>query len=542
MCVTGAFPFTAVIGQEQLKLALILAAIDWRLSCLIRGEKGSGKSTAARGLAEILPGNPPFVNVPIGVTEDRLLGGISLEAAFQGTATLKPGLVHSADGGVLYIDEVNLLAGPLTDALLDVSAAGRFVLERDGFSQQVRAQFILLGSMNLEEGSLRPQLTDRFALAVDVTAPETAAARVAALKARAGFDLRPDAFRATYESHQDDLRSRIALARKKRDTIELSDALLHSISERVTKTGVRSLRADLAVARAAAALAAFEDRLDVREEDIETVLPMALLHRADGRRPPSPPPSAPPAGQSEKPQSSAASPESIRVFSPEARSSPALERVTNQAPAGRNGEKLDVFGSLSLSARNTGQARLRPDTLAFRNQPPATGTRFIFVVDCSGSQAAKQRMRAVKGVAVSLLRESVQTRDEAAVIAFRGERAEVLVEPTSDTALVERKLELVPTGGRTPLAHALQLASQYVNWRSCLILLTDGKANVAAGDGEPWLQALAAAAEIRCPSLVVDTSAAGDGERLHELARALRGELLPLEVMDHSRLIELQRK
>src|SRR5580698_7251523 len=157
------YPFAAIVGQPELKLALMLAAVDWRLSVLLKGDKGSGKSTAARGLADVLPAGAPFVNLPIGATEDRLLGGLDLGQALEGQAKLKRGLIHEAHGGVLYIDEVNLLADALTDALLDVSASGHHHVERDGFSASSESKFVLLGSMNIEEGSLRPQLLDRFA-------------------------------------------------------------------------------------------------------------------------------------------------------------------------------------------------------------------------------------------------------------------------------------------------------------------------------------------------------------------------------------------
>lgn len=542
MSLAGGFPFCAIAGQEPLKLALTLAAVDWRLSCLIRGEKGTGKSTAVRALAEILPGHPPFVNVPIGVTEDRLLGGLSLDAAFQGTAALKPGLVHAADGGVLYIDEVNLLAGNLADTLLDVSATGRYVLERDGFSQERRSHFVLLGSMNPEEGYLRPQLTDRFALAVDVSAPQSADERVVILKRRAAFDRDPVAFRAFWERDQSALRDRISAARQQLERVVTDEDLLRWISEQVAEAGVPSLRADLAAARAATALAALNGRFSVTRDDVQRVLPLTLLHRTDQKnrmRTPSlssspekrPKPDSPPDPM----------PDSARLFAPAPHPAPTLERISPKPLMHQDGERLDVFGSLQAAARNTGSATLQREFVVYRDPQTARGTRFVFLVDCSGSQAAKQRMRAVKGAALSLLRDSARTGDEAAVAIFRGSQAEILVEPTSDIAAVERQLALVPTGGRTPLAHGLQMAASVCDARSCLIVLTDGKANVAVGEGEPWQQALEAAASIRCPSLIIDTSAEGEPQ-LHELGRALRAPVYRLDALDSSGLIALLRR
>src|SRR5271156_1206321 len=188
------YPFAAIVGQPELKRALLLASVDWRLSVLLKGDKGSGKSTAARGLADILPAGAPFVNLPIGTTEDRLLGGLDLSQALQGQANLKRGLVHEAHGGVLYIDEVNLLSDSLTDALLDVASSGRHYLERDGFSASAEVRFVLIGSMNIEEGALRPQLLDRFALSLEVEAPLDTAERALIVGSRLRFDADPAAF------------------------------------------------------------------------------------------------------------------------------------------------------------------------------------------------------------------------------------------------------------------------------------------------------------------------------------------------------------
>src|ERR1700749_3122586 len=149
------YPCSGIVGQEEMKLALLLTAIDWRISVLLRGDKGAGKTTAARGLAALLPAPGPFVNLPIGATEDRLLGGLHLERTLKGDPALKPGLLSEAHGGVLYVDEVNLLPAHLGDALLDTAASGVHVVEREGLSATHPAEFVLLGSMNPEEGSLR---------------------------------------------------------------------------------------------------------------------------------------------------------------------------------------------------------------------------------------------------------------------------------------------------------------------------------------------------------------------------------------------------
>src|ERR1700691_3801277 len=222
------YPFAAIAGQPDLKLALLLASVDWRLSVLLKGDKGSGKSTAARGLADILPAGARFVDLPIGTTEDRLLGGLDLSQALQGQAALKRGLIDEAHGGVLYIDEVNLLADSLTDALLDVASSGRHHVERDGFSASGEARFILLGSMNIEEGGLRPQLLDRFALSLDVEASSAAEARAPIRASRLRFDADPIVFCAGFEQEQERLRLAISEARLLVADIKSSNEVLQA--------------------------------------------------------------------------------------------------------------------------------------------------------------------------------------------------------------------------------------------------------------------------------------------------------------------------
>src|SRR5438270_7125919 len=206
---TGAsFPFTAVVGQEDAKLALLLASIDPAIGgVLLRGQKGSAKTTLARGLAALLPGDAPFVDLPLGATEDRLVGTLDLGAVLTGEGrSFEPGLLAAAHGGVLYVDEVNLLADHLVDVLLDVAASGVNRVEREGVSHSHPARFVLIGSMNPEEGELRPQLLDRFGLCVDVGASTDPAVRARAVRRRLGFDAAPAAAAQAWEAQEAELR------------------------------------------------------------------------------------------------------------------------------------------------------------------------------------------------------------------------------------------------------------------------------------------------------------------------------------------------
>jgi len=560
------YPFAAIVGQPDLKLALMLASVDWRLSVLLKGDKGSGKSTAARALADVLPPGAPFVNLPIGTTEDRLLGGLDLSQALQGQASLKRGLVHEAHGGVLYIDEVNLLSDSLTDALLDVASSGRHYMERDGFSASAEARFVLLGSMNIEEGALRPQLLDRFALSLDVEAPVAAEDRALIVGSRLRFDTDPVEFCASFEDEQQRLRQAIVEARSLIASIKPSGEILENISQAVTDAGVRSLRADLAALRASVAHAALACRSEVVPEDIESVLPLILHHRAKRNTGHSPPP--PPDNRQSRPEAKEESGNGRmepkdRVFSPEARQAPELRlsstdselrgrsaTVTGKAASGpprgaasSSGDRIDVVASFKQSFRNTGTASLKREQLVFRTPQADCGVRFIFVVDSSGSHAAQQRMRAVKGAAAALLESSLDHKDEVAVISFRGARAEIVLKPCRDAAAAVRAFEFLPTGGRTPLAHALELASSLVTPASMLILLTDGRANVPLTSADPWADALDAAKRVNCSSLLVDSSidasAAGATETL---AAAMRARLIRLDDIGKESLMSVLRQ
>ena len=270
------FPISAVVGQDDLLLALLLAAIDPRIGgVLLRGEKGSAKTTMARGLAALL-GEAPFVEIPLGATEDRVVGSIDLRAALlEGDRRFAPGLLAAADGGVLYVDEVNLLPDHLVDVLLDVAVSGVNRVEREGVSHSHPSRFVLLGSMNPEEGELRPQLLDRFGLAVHVVAPTDPSVRAEAVRRRLELESDPVGFLGKWEPHEQDLRHRLAGARP----APLADGLLEAVSSLCAAAGAEGLRADLVCCRAAAALAGFEGAGVADAGHVRRVAPLALAHR-----------------------------------------------------------------------------------------------------------------------------------------------------------------------------------------------------------------------------------------------------------------------
>ncbi|BDH56922.1 hypothetical protein MTP03_18610 [Tsukamurella sp. PLM1] len=280
------FPFSAVVGHDDLRLALTLCAIAPAVGgVLVRGEKGTAKSTAARALTPLLPPRPDgvparLVELPIGATEDRVVGSLDIRRALgEGAVDFTPGLLADADGGILYVDEVNLLSDHLVDVLLDAAAMGRVTVERDGISRAYPARFVLVGTMNPEEGELRPQLLDRFGLAVDVRASRDVDTRVEVMRRRLAFEADPAAFAAEYADADADLARRIGDARDRQPAVDLPAAELRRIAAVCAAFDVDGMRADLVIARAARAHAAWRGADAVTEEDVRVAARFALPHR-----------------------------------------------------------------------------------------------------------------------------------------------------------------------------------------------------------------------------------------------------------------------
>ncbi len=627
------FPFSAIVEQTQLKTALLLCAVDPSLGgVLIRGDKGTAKSTAARALTDILPliervdgcafncapGAPyqhcetcnpvgansfalltaarinsrpqpvPFITLPLGATEDRVIGTLDLEQALKGGARVfKPGLLAAAHRGILYIDEVNLLPDHLVDVLLDAAAMGVNSVQREGLSVTHPARFTLIGTMNLEEGDLRPQLLDRFGLMVEVTAPRDKVLRSEVVRRRIAFEANPTAYAAAWMHEQQALRHQLATAQQLLPEVTLDDALLDLISHLCCEFEVASLRADIVMHKAARALAALEGRSQVTPEDVRGAAELVLPHRR--RRKPFEQPGLdkdqldelmqqalqpPDEGESgvedteqENNQDNSESQDQQQVFA--AASAGNVRRIevdtvanryasgkrstAQDAPRGRvvrvvqdqNPSSLAVGATLrSAALRGADDFQVTKSDLHQQIRVGKNANLILFVVDASGSMAAQRRMEAVKGAVLSLLTDAYQQRDEVAVISFRGESAQLMLSPTRSVDLAERNLSELPTGGRTPLPHALSVALETLEKTGMpplLVLLSDGKANVALTDGnDPWQESLRFAellAERGVPALVLDTEIGylrlG---RARQLAQALGAECLTLEELSAENL------
>ena len=560
------FPFAAVVGQEDVKLALLLAAMDPAIGgVLLRGQKGSAKTTLARGLAALLADDAPFVELPVGATEDRVVGALDVEAALtQGEHRFRPGLLAAAHGGVLYVDEVNLLPDHLVDVLLDVAVSGVNRVERDGLSHTHLSRFVLVGSMNPEEGDLRPQLLDRFGLAVDVTAPDDPAERAEIVRRRLAFD---GGDVASDDDDDADLRRRLAEARP----AALPSELIDVVSRLCVSVGAEGLRADLVICRAAAALAGWEGRDEATLDDVRRVAPLALAHRR--RRSP-----LDDAGidqqevddaldEATQPPPSTGEPDDERVAAPDEPPSSvvrlsAARHVTQTETAGRRstvegprgrlvGDRAPQgsMGSLAVSATAQAAAVRRAldpdDDAALRRadlreavREQRAGNLVVLAVDASGSMGAERRMEAVKGAVLGLLVDAYQRRDRVALVTFRGDEAAVALRPTSSVEVARARLSELPTGGRTPLAAgiaaALDLATVNgdTTHRPLLVLVSDGRATAAADGVDPVKAATEAALAVRRRGVDTVVLDAEDGPtRLglaRELAEAMGARYLPL--------------
>lgn len=751
---TTGFPFTAVVGMEDLQLALVLAAVSPAIGgVLIRGEKGTAKSTAVRALTEILPpvevvpscrfscdpaapdplcpdgphetpesalgshselmspsdqsgpsttkvaplGHLPgststssdapapsatsrparLVELPVGATEDRVLGSLHLERALsEGITAYEPGLLAAAHRGLLYVDEVNLLHDHLVDVLLDAAAMGRATVERDGVSITHPARFVLVGTMNPEEGELRPQLLDRFGLTVDVVASRDPAVRVEVMRARLTYEADPAAFVRRYEASQRELAERIVKAQNLLPDVILTDPALRQIAEICAAFDVDGMRADLVTARTAVAHAAWSGRTVVEVEDVRAAAKLALPHRT--RRNPFDAPgldedrldqvindSTPPRdpdddpdnpgpdggsrgpdgdpndadgnrGSSDARSSDAESrdPRSSEAGSSDARTSdagtsdprstdagssdpadadrgssdgadqfPSTGRPGNPENSGNSENALsgaaptgDVAASsepykarlLSIQSAGTGvagrrsraitdvgrvvgdRARVgreagRPHLLATlraaaphqhargRSGPGLAvraadvrlgvregreGNLVMFCVDASGSMGTKRRMGEVKTAIVSLLLDAYQRRDKVGLVTFARAEATVALPPTGSVETAVRRLESLPTGGRTPLAEGLLQTAEVLRIaairdprrRPLLVLVTDGRATHGESAFARAQQAAGWIAHQGIPTVVVDCEPRR-GVRLGlaaELATTLRAEYLDL--------------
>ena len=583
------FPFVAVVGQPALKTALLLSVIDPRLGgVLISGPKGCAKSTLARALAAILPDDaegrrPSLVTLPLGASEERLTGSLDLQRVLaDGEARFQEGLLARAHGGLLYVDEVNLLPDALVDLLLDVAASGVNRVERDGLSHVHPARFSLIGTMNPDEGELRPQLLDRFGLCVEMAASPGVAERVAILRQREAFDRDPRAFVDAHEAEQAALTRRLAEARERLSSITAQDWVYERIAERSEAAGVEGLRADVTWHRAARAHAAWRGATRVEREDLDAVEPWVLAHRrtvAPEAASEPPPDRGEPPASGDGGGSSRQGPESRGDDSRAPASGGALEPGAHAHPQGQWGAMSPVAqpslttpmpalpeaaaapaqavpaSSASSSRRPGRQAGRRRDRrrgepaeqaprpdwfatlvehrgrrpwrrLCYRRPRSGQPMLHLVLLDTSASTLGRRLLGRAKGVVDALARRAYAAREQIAVLGFGNDGVATLQPRRRAPRDLLERLDAVPGGGGTPLREAVQQAAHLVRrWRRQdaglhvrTYLITDGRTRQPLS-GLPPLG----------DCVVVDTeTAAVKRGRGRDIARALGADYRPL--------------
>ena len=668
------FPFTAIVGQTAMKRALLLNAVNPKIGgVLVRGKKGTAKSTAVRSLAALLPevtvvqGCPyncapddrqslcgrcepgsenaqtvvrqiPIVDLPVGATEDRLVGSLDIEEAIKtGNRVFEPGLIAATHRGILYIDEVNLLNDHLVDILLDAAAMGRNYVEREGISIAHRSEFILVGTMNPEEGDLRPQLLDRFGLAVEVDGRFSPEERQQVVKRRIAYEADPQAFMAEWQQSELEERARILRSQELLPQVNVSDDILALITSICAEYDVDGMRGDIVMYKTAATIAAYEERTEVNAEDVRESANLALLHRQrrqpfqqpnlateqldsmvddfqgqDSQREPQdssqndnqgegdsePSDLSPPDLESDEPdqpepkdpdtgpgplgqeqQFEVGDPFAVRTLNvkpPDKRSRRASGRrnvtitdssagryVRSKLPEGKaSGLALDA--TLRAAAPHQLGRRERTESqnavlieshdIRVKVRESRSGSLVLFVVDASGSMGAQRRMVAVKGAVMSLLLDAYQRRDRVGMISFRGTSASLMLPPTNSVDLAQVHLAEMPTGGRTPLSAGLFKALEVIETERIkdrdvlplVVLLSDGRGNVALGQDSPLDEAYAAAGIIgddKIPSVVVDTESGFIRlGMVQPVAEAMGAQYLKLEDLRADNLAEAVRQ
>jgi len=533
------FPFTTIVRQDLMKKALLVNAIDPTIGgVLIKGDKGTGKSTAVRALADLLPkikvvkdcpfnchpenlrlmckscqerykreGKLPWiekkmtiVDMPLSATEDMVVGTIDIKKALkEGIKALEPGILARANRNILYIDEVNLLDDHLVNILLDAAAMGVNIVEREGISVYHPSRFILIGTMNPEEGELRPQILDRFGLCVEVNALTSKEDRLKVIEYRREFDSDPWKFEEKFKEKQERLREKITNAQITLSKVSISKDMLEKIVEITTSLGIKTHRADIVMEKTARAIAALGGRMHVTEKDIKEAAILSLPHRI--RQQPFEKgmtitketietilQSKPKEEVFDFDKNAKMKKDILKldaISSSQGRDFSKIEGDRGlyiKARESKNPRSIAVDATLRKAIRETGKLEVLPEHLMEKIRVGSGKALYIILLDSSSSMRMEKKIRFTKTLAWLLLKQSYEKKNKVSLMAFRGNDAQLLVSPTRDVLRIEEALENLPTGGKTPLTPALykafQMAKKEVKAKPTVILISDGKGNV----------------------------------------------------------------